>query len=91
MVVNVLSDKLKLNFKVEEARNTQMFNGQRSFSPAFTVVENVYWFYINLRTAFFLYLFYFFMSREYSPNRYISNSNKALNCMFLATTLKTRL
>jgi len=42
VAVNVLSDKLKLNFKVVEARNTQMFNGQHSFCPAFTVVENVY-------------------------------------------------
>lgn len=42
-----LRDKLQLNFKVVEVRNTQRFNRQQSFCSAFTVVENVYLFYIN--------------------------------------------
>lgn len=37
-----LRDKLKLNFKVVEARNAQMFNGQQSFCPSFTVVESMF-------------------------------------------------
>jgi len=86
-----LRDKLKLNFKVAEARNTQRFNGQQSFCSAFTVVKRVLILH-KLRNSIFIYFVLFlYVKQNIHPTHIFQTATQALNSMFLATTLRTRL